>query len=87
MIPGLQTDSGSDLNRTGAIPRVPGGRWHGSDRAGGEIKRDKPSAGIRRGEGRARKTWRKEVSRANAAEDNRGEGANKQQAENEKHDL
>jgi len=59
---------------------------HGSDRAGGEIKRDKPSAGIRRGEGRARKTWRKEVSRANAAEDNRGEGANKQQAENERHD-
>jgi peptidoglycan hydrolase-like protein with peptidoglycan-binding domain len=59
---------------------------HGGDRVGGEIKKDKPSAGIRRGEGRARKTWRREVSRASATEHNRGEGANKQQAENEKHD-
>jgi len=57
---------------------------HGSDRAGGEIKRDKPSAGIRWAEGRASKTSRKEVSRATAIEDNRGDGANKQQAENEK---
>jgi len=59
---------------------------HGSDRAGGEIKRDKPSAGIRRAEGRASKTWRKEVARATAVGDNRGDVANKQQAENEKHD-
>jgi peptidoglycan hydrolase-like protein with peptidoglycan-binding domain len=58
---------------------------HGSDWAGGEIKRDKPSAGIRRAEGRTSKTSRKEVLRATAIEDNRGDGANKQQAENEKH--
>jgi peptidoglycan hydrolase-like protein with peptidoglycan-binding domain len=58
---------------------------HGSDRAGGEIKRDKPSAGIRRAEGRASKTSRKEVLRATAIEDNRADGANKQHAENEKH--
>jgi peptidoglycan hydrolase-like protein with peptidoglycan-binding domain len=51
---------------------------HASDRAGGEIKRDKPSAGIRRTEGRASKTSRKEVSRAAVTEDNRGDGANKQ---------
>ncbi len=37
---------------------------HVSDRAGGETKRDKPSAGIRRAEGRASKTSRKEVARA-----------------------
>jgi peptidoglycan hydrolase-like protein with peptidoglycan-binding domain len=58
---------------------------HGSDWAGGKIKRDKPSAGIRRAVGRASKTSRKEVSRATAVEDNRGDVANKQQAENEKH--
>jgi peptidoglycan hydrolase-like protein with peptidoglycan-binding domain len=56
---------------------------YGGARAGGEIKSNKPSAGIRRAEGRARKTLRKEVSTATAVEDNRGEGANKQQAENE----
>ncbi len=27
LIPGLQPDSGSDLNRTGTITRVPGRRW------------------------------------------------------------
>lgn len=58
---------------------------YGNDRAGGEMKREKPSAGIMRGEGRARKTSRKEVSRAIAIEDNRGDGANKQQAENKEH--
>jgi peptidoglycan hydrolase-like protein with peptidoglycan-binding domain len=64
-----------------------GGREVGyrSDRAGGEMKREKPSAGIRRGEGKASKTSRKEVSRTTAIEDNRGDGANKQQAENKEH--
>ena len=59
---------------------------HGSDRASSEIKRDKPSAGIRRVERRASNLSRKEISRATAVEDNRGDGANKQQAENEEHD-
>jgi peptidoglycan hydrolase-like protein with peptidoglycan-binding domain len=59
---------------------------HGSDIVVGEMNRDKPSAGIRRAEGRASRTSRKEVSRATAIEDNRRGGANKQQAENEEPD-
>jgi peptidoglycan hydrolase-like protein with peptidoglycan-binding domain len=58
----------------------------GTDRAGGDIHRGKPSAGIRRAEGRARKTRRTEVSRTIPTEDNRGENGNQQQAENEKHE-
>jgi peptidoglycan hydrolase-like protein with peptidoglycan-binding domain len=57
-----------------------------SDETAGAIKRDKPSACIRKAAGNARKIWRKEVSRATAPEDKRGVGANKQQAENENHD-
>ncbi len=57
-----------------------------SDIVVGEIKKDKPSAGIRRVEGRPSKTTRTEVSRVTAMEDNRGGGATKQQAENEGHD-
>jgi peptidoglycan hydrolase-like protein with peptidoglycan-binding domain len=57
-----------------------------SDRAGDEINRDKPSAGIRRAKVRANKTSRKEVSRVTASEDNGGDGANREQAENGKHD-
>jgi len=38
---------------------------HGSDGAGVEIKRDKPSGGIRWPQGRASKTSRKQVSRDN----------------------
>ena len=49
----------------------------GSDGAGDEINRDKPSAGIRRAAVRASKTSRKEVSKAAAIEDNRGDGANR----------
>jgi peptidoglycan hydrolase-like protein with peptidoglycan-binding domain len=59
---------------------------HGSDRASGEIKPDKPSAGIRRVERRTSNLSRKEISRATAVEDNRTDGANKQQAEKEEHD-
>jgi peptidoglycan hydrolase-like protein with peptidoglycan-binding domain len=59
---------------------------HGSDIVSGEIKRDKPSAGIRRVGRRASNISRKEVSRATAVEDNRRDGANKPQAENEEHD-
>lgn len=59
---------------------------HVSDRASSEIKGDKPSAGIRWVKRRARNLSRKEISRATAVEDNRGDGANKQQAENEEHD-
>jgi peptidoglycan hydrolase-like protein with peptidoglycan-binding domain len=63
---------------------------HVSDRAGGEMNRDKPSAGIRRAAVRASKTSRKEVSKVTAMvtaiEDNRGDGADRQQAANGKHD-
>ncbi len=59
---------------------------HSSDIVAGKLNRDKPSAGIRRAEGRPSKTARKEVSRATAMEDNRVGGANQQQAENEEHD-
>jgi peptidoglycan hydrolase-like protein with peptidoglycan-binding domain len=58
---------------------------YSSDTIVGEISRDKPSAGIRWAAGRARKTLRREVSRATAIEDNRKGGANEQQAENEQH--
>jgi peptidoglycan hydrolase-like protein with peptidoglycan-binding domain len=62
----------------------------GSDGAGGETNRDKPSAGIRRAAVRASKTSRKEVSKVTAMvtaiEDNRGDGADRQQAANGKHD-
>ena len=58
---------------------------HSSGSGGGEIKRDKPSAGIRRTGDRASKTSQKEVSRATTVEDNRVDGANKQQTENEWH--
>jgi peptidoglycan hydrolase-like protein with peptidoglycan-binding domain len=59
---------------------------HSSDIVVGEIKRDKPSAGIRRAEGSANKTSRNEVSRATATQDNRGGGADKRQVENQEHD-
>lgn len=57
----------------------------GSDRAGGEIKRDKPSAGIRRAEGRASKTPRKAVKTVAAPEIGRGDRAKTLQAENDNH--
>jgi peptidoglycan hydrolase-like protein with peptidoglycan-binding domain len=50
---------------------------HSSDGGGDEVNRDKPSAGIRRAAVRASKTSRKEVSKAAAIEDNRGDGANR----------
>jgi peptidoglycan hydrolase-like protein with peptidoglycan-binding domain len=53
----------------------------GSDIVIGEVKRDKPSAGIRRA--KVSKSSRKEISRATAMENNREGGANQQQAENE----
>jgi peptidoglycan hydrolase-like protein with peptidoglycan-binding domain len=58
---------------------------HGSDRAGGEMNRDKPSAGIRRAV-RASKTLRKDVSKVAGLEDNGGDDADRQHAENGKHD-
>ena len=80
-------------DRLGVRPESSWGSFKGeqkvgdrSDRAGGEIKRGKPSAGIRRAQRRASNPWRKEVSRAAAAEDNRGDDTNKQQAENDKRD-
>ena len=57
-------------------PKSAGGELgHGSDGAGDEINRDKPSAGIRRAAVRASKTSRKEVSKAAVIEDNRSDGA------------
>ena len=56
----------------------------GNDGVGHEIKRDKPSAGIRRTV-KTRKIVRKEVSRPVAAEDIREDDVNTQSAENEKH--
>jgi peptidoglycan hydrolase-like protein with peptidoglycan-binding domain len=58
----------------------------GTDGAGGDIHRGKPSAGIRRAEGRASKSRRSEVSKTIPTGGNRGEDANKQQVENEKHE-
>jgi len=57
----------------------------GSDIVIGEVNRDKPSAGIKRAQGRSSNTARKEPSRAIAMEDTRGGGADKQQAANEEH--
>ena len=59
---------------------------HSTDRAGGEMNRDKPSAGIRRDAVRAKKTSRKEVSKVPAIEDNRGDSADTQPSENAKRD-
>jgi peptidoglycan hydrolase-like protein with peptidoglycan-binding domain len=53
---------------------------HGSDKAVGEINRDKPSAGIRRAERRTNKTLRKTVSRS---ESDRGDREKTLQAEND----
>ena len=59
---------------------------HGSNRTSGEIVKDKPSAGIKRVQRRATNLSRKEISKATAVKDNRGDGANKQQAEEAQHD-
>jgi len=48
--------------------------------------KEKPSAGIKRAEGRASKTRRKEVPRTTATEDKHGAIANKQQGETEELD-
>jgi len=58
---------------------------HSSDRLGDEIKRDKPSAGIRRTQGRASKTWRNQLPRPTVVEDESADAANKQQANSKKH--
>jgi len=57
-----------------------------SDETAGAMKRDKPSACIRKAVRKANRIWRKEVSMATTLEDKRGVGANKEQAENENHD-
>src|ERR1035441_10259724 len=74
----------------------PESNWANSQSAGqdarssyivaGEFKGEKPSAGIRRAKGAPGKTARREVSRTIPMDDNRGTGANNQQAENEAHD-
>jgi peptidoglycan hydrolase-like protein with peptidoglycan-binding domain len=58
----------------------------GSDRAGGEINRDKPSAGIKWAKGSRRtSTRRKAVKTVAAPEIGRGDQANALQAENDNH--
>ena len=59
---------------------------HSSYIVAAEFKREKPSAGIRRAKGAPGKSAGREVSRTTPMEDNRGTGANNQQAENEVHD-
>jgi len=58
---------------------------HGSDRAGGEITREKPSAGIKwaTGSGRTRKTLRKSVETVAAPENGQGDREKTLQAEND----
>jgi peptidoglycan hydrolase-like protein with peptidoglycan-binding domain len=60
---------------------------HGSDGASGQIKRDKPSAGIKwaEGSGRTSKTPRKAVKAVAAPESGRGDRERKLQAENDNH--
>jgi peptidoglycan hydrolase-like protein with peptidoglycan-binding domain len=77
---GVRPESNWD-NSKSSEPQV----GHSSDMVVGEFKKAKPSAGIRRTEDRAKKTSRRETSGATAIEDNRGGGADKQQAENEEH--
>ncbi len=57
---------------------------HSRDIVVGDTQREKPSAGIRRVGGRAKKNSRREISRATGIEDNRGGGTN-EQAENDQH--
>jgi peptidoglycan hydrolase-like protein with peptidoglycan-binding domain len=57
-----------------------------ADRAGGAIRRDKPSAGIRRPGARGSKASGKEVSRVTGGAQHRVEDANNKQAENKEHD-
>ena len=77
-----------DLGTAAGLGVRPESSWRNSQSTGrevgrsgdivvGEIRRNKPSAGIRRAKGRSGKTGRKEVSRVTAMEDNRGSGANK----------
>ncbi|MFY9559826.1 MAG: peptidoglycan-binding domain-containing protein [Terriglobales bacterium] len=60
---------------------------HASDRAGGEIKRDKPSANIKwtKGSRRTSKTLRKPVKTVAAPESGRGDREKTLQAENDNH--
>jgi peptidoglycan hydrolase-like protein with peptidoglycan-binding domain len=60
---------------------------HSSNKAGGETKRDKPSAGTKwaKGHGRTSKSPRKAVKAVAAAESGRGDRDKKLQAENESH--
>jgi len=73
---GIRPESNWD-NHKSAGPEME----HGSDRAGGEFKKDKPSAGIRRAEGRTNKTLRKTVA---GPETGRGDREKTLQAENDK---
>jgi peptidoglycan hydrolase-like protein with peptidoglycan-binding domain len=60
---------------------------HGSDGASGQIKRDKPSAGIKwaEGSGRTSKTLQKAVKAVATPESSRGHREKKLQAENDNH--
>ena len=86
-----------DLGTAAGLGVRPESSWRNSQSTGredgrsgdivvGEIRRNKPSAGIRRTEGRVSKTSRKEIYGDAVIEDNCGDGANKQQTENEECD-
>jgi peptidoglycan hydrolase-like protein with peptidoglycan-binding domain len=60
----------------------PESNWGNSSSAGREVghgsdRRNKPSAGIRRTQGRASNTWWKQLPRATVVEDSRADAANK----------
>jgi peptidoglycan hydrolase-like protein with peptidoglycan-binding domain len=82
---GLGLRPESNWNNSQSVGRRDG---HGSDRTGGEIKREKPSAGIKwaQGSGRTRKILRKSGETVAAPESRRGDREKTLQAENENHD-
>ena len=79
---GVRPESTWDNSKSGGRER-----GHGSDRAGGEINREKPSAGIQwaKGSGRKSKTLRKAVKTAAAPESGGADREKTLQAGNDNH--
>lgn len=79
---GVRPESTWDNSKSGGRER-----GHGSDRAGGEINREKPSAGIKwaQGSGRKSKTLRKAVKTVAAPESGGADREKTLQAENDNH--
>jgi peptidoglycan hydrolase-like protein with peptidoglycan-binding domain len=79
---GVRPESTWDNSKSGGRER-----GHGSDRAGGEINREKPSAGIKwaQGSGRKSKTLRQAVKTVAAPESGGADREKTLQAENDNH--